>query len=644
MAGVAAAAGDPTTDLVEAALGAPFEAGLAEALDGRILELDGDRLRFTHPLLGSAVAARQTPSHRRALHARLAEVAPSAEERARHLALATVAPNPEIAAILEDAGQTALSRGAPAAAAELAEHAHRLTPAVDAGDAARRLLVAASRNHGAGDSTRALLLVDQARRESVPGAGRAAILLLLAELQYDVVGPCEPLDTYLQALTEASGDPVLESNIHHGMAMSLRHTGPAGEGLEHARAAVAAASRTADAALECRAQATYCLLHFDAGFGVPHAALEKALELEKTLPAPRELLATQTLAHLLAGSGDLDRARSSFLTVLSEWEERDEPYQYDPLFNLALLELRAGNWQEAARNCDRAIELLNETGRDGVLPILDLPRASLAALLGRLEEARGRCERGLAGTTGNLLAQAMYRQTLGFIELSGGDHRLASDHLRQSYALGDELGLREPGMRTELGDLLEALIATGERDDAETVLAAWEPRAAALDRARNVAILARGRGLLHAARGDLDGAFGSLQHALAQHQRSADPFEQARTLLALGRTQRRAKKRAAARATLEDALTRFETLGAALWAKQTRAELARIGGRAPSHDELTEAERRIAHLVAEGRTNRDVAAALYLTNHSVETALTRIYRKLGVRSRTELAHRLGSNS
>ena len=129
----------------------------------------------------------------------------------------------------------------------------------------------------------------------------------------------------------------------------------------------------------------------------------------------------------------------------------------------------------------------------------------------------------------------------------------------------------------------------------------------------------------------------------ASTPRVTDPFQHARTLLALGRTQRRAKQRAAARATLEDALTRFETLGARLWAEQTRAELARIGGRTASRGELTEAERRIALLVAEGRRNREVAAELYLTEHSVETALSRIYRKLGIRSRGELGRAL-SNS
>ncbi len=236
-----------------------------------------------------------------------------------------------------------------------------------------------------------------------------------------------------------------------------------------------------------------------------------------------------------------------------------------------------------------------------------------------------------------------YGWVLGFIELSLGNPVPALEHLRRSHELYDTLFMREPGLRLELGDLLEALIVAGELDEAEAILAAWEPRAAALDRAWALAILARGRGLLLAARGDLEGAFASFEHALAEHARGIDPFHHARTLLALGRTQRRAKKRGAARTTLEDAARRFETLGAPLWAEQTRAELARIGGRAPSRGELTEAERRIALLVADGRRNREVAAELFLTEHSVETALSRIYRKLGIRSRGELGRALSKS-
>ena len=131
---------------------------------------------------------------------------------------------------------------------------------------------------------------------------------------------------------------------------------------------------------------------------------------------------------------------------------------------------------------------------------------------------------------------------------------------------------------------------------------------------------------------------------LPSTERTCDPFQHARSLLALGRNAAACEATRRARTTLEDALERFEQLGAPLWADQTRAELARIGGRAPSRGELTEAETRIAALVTDGHTNREVAAALFLTEHSVETALTRIYRKLGVRSRAELASHHASNT
>jgi DNA-binding CsgD family transcriptional regulator len=204
--------------------------------------------------------------------------------------------------------------------------------------------------------------------------------------------------------------------------------------------------------------------------------------------------------------------------------------------------------------------------------------------------------------------------------------------------------MREPAAHIELGDHLEALIAVGELDEAEALIAHWEERSRALDRAWALAILARARGLLLSARGDVDGALAAFEQALAEHDRTTDPFQRARTWLALGRSQRRAKKRAAARETLEAALTQFERLDAPLWIEQTRAELSRIGGRAPSRDDLTEAERRIAALVADGRSNREVASALFLTVRSVETALTRIYRKEGVRSRSELARRYAAKT
>jgi DNA-binding CsgD family transcriptional regulator len=257
-------------------------------------------------------------------------------------------------------------------------------------------------------------------------------------------------------------------------------------------------------------------------------------------------------------------------------------------------------------------------------------------------DARARADRALARAReqGNRRAQAMHLWVLGFIELSGDDPAAALEHLRPAWQIYDELGYFEPGHRLELADTLEALIAVGELDEAERRLVPWEERARALDRAWAIAITARCRARLLAVRGDLESAFAAFDDALAAHERSVYPFEHARTLLALGATQRRAKQRGAARATLEQALGTFEQLGAPLWADKTRAELARIGGRSRSGGELTESERRIAALVGEGRSNREVAAALFLAEHTVETVLSRVYRKLGIRSRTELANRL----
>jgi DNA-binding CsgD family transcriptional regulator len=306
---------------------------------------------------------------------------------------------------------------------------------------------------------------------------------------------------------------------------------------------------------------------------------------------------------------------------------------------LGFLAWRAGNWEEADRYIGDSLDLYTQL--DLLMPT-EFCTAMIAAHRGRIDEARARAQGAISRgkAEGLRIAESLHGWVLGFVELSLGDASTALVHLRRSYEVCNEFML-EPAMRVELGDLLEALIATDELEEADEVLATWQERANALDRAWALAILARCRGLLLAARGDLEGAFACFDRALAEHDRSSDPFHHARTLLALGRTQRRAKRRGAARTTLGDALERFERLGAPLWAEQARAELARIGGRAPSRGELTQAERRIANLVAEGRTNREVAADLFVTEHTVEGALTRVYRKLGVRSRTELAHRLG---
>jgi DNA-binding CsgD family transcriptional regulator len=641
-----AALAEPTVALVQAAVPEDSDLGLAEAVEAGVLQLDDERLRFTHPLLGWAISAHSTAAERRALHQRLAELVPRGEERARHLALASASPNGEAASALEEAAQAAHRRGAPSAAAELAEQAWRLTPAIDDHEVRRRMLLAADRLRDAGDSRRAIAVLEQARAAAPPGPARAAVLMHLVQPTWDARGPREALVICQEALAEAEGDDALEATINLDLADLMRgfvEDASSDRGLEHAKLAVAAARRVGDPALSCRALAMFGLLHFIAGLGIPHAEMKEALALERSLGASPLDEATWVIAHQLAWSGDdLGRARRHLHSYRKSISERQGLEERFVLLWLSLVEWRAGKWELAAHYAAEMLVLAAQAGYEAEQPIFDLAAAAVAAHQGQIEEARARAGGALelAEKVGSRLAQALHFWVLGFIELSLDDPVAGLEKFRRAWETYDKLGYFEPGHRLELADTLEALISVGELEETEQRLAPWEKRARTLERGWAVANMARCRGLLLAARGDFAGAFAAFDEALVEHSRNILPFEHARTLLALGTTQRRAKQRAAARATLEHALGIFEDLGAPLWSGKVQTELGRIGGRAPSRGDLTESERRIAALVAEGSTNREVASALFVTEHTVETALTRVYRKLGVRSRSELAARL----
>jgi DNA-binding CsgD family transcriptional regulator len=639
VASTVAALAEPTGSLVESAVGADYEHGLAEAVAAGMLERDGQRLRLTHPLLGAAVAARLAPSRRRSLHLRLAEVVPTAEGRARHLALASAEPDRAIAAILEDASQAALERGAAAGAADLAEQALRLTPPADVADARRRLYLAADRHDLAGDTDRAIALLERARDEAAGGVERAEALVRLADVQDD---PRATVPLYRQALAEAAGDDSLVATIHTRLAVSMAWDEGARQG---SRTPVRAASLTADAEIRCRALAAYGDWHFRAGHGIQHAEMDRAMTLERSLSAwPLDRGPTDLFSRQLVLTADLGAARDLLQELHDAHTKRDNADGASTAtWWLSLLEWRAGDWEAAERYAAESFDVRTQLGQ--VMPGDGFPAALVAAHLGRVDEARAGADRDLAEAEamGIRISVSGSAWILGFLELSRGDPSAALAHLGRSYELRSAFML-EPAQRLELGDFLEALVGVGELDQADEVIVTWEQRSQKLDRASALAILARSRGLLLAAQGELERAFASFEHALREHARAEDPFQHARTLLALGTTQRRAKRRAAARGTLGEALAAFERLGASLWAEKARAELGRIGGRAPSRGDLTESERRIVELVAEGHTNREVAAALFVTEHTVEGALTRVYRKLGVRSRGELGARLRANA
>jgi DNA-binding CsgD family transcriptional regulator len=202
------------------------------------------------------------------------------------------------------------------------------------------------------------------------------------------------------------------------------------------------------------------------------------------------------------------------------------------------------------------------------------------------------------------------------------------------------MGLREPGVFPFVPDAVEALVSLGELDVAVGLTDRLEDQGLKLNRPLAIATAARCRGLIAGARRDPAAADEHLERSLRLHVSVQQPFELGRTMLVAGAVQRRMRRQRRARGLLDEALGVFEELGAPLWAAKARSELGGIGGRTPTSAALTPTEEQVAWLVAEGRTNREVAALLVMSVHTVDAHLRRIYRKLQVRSRTELAHRL----
>jgi DNA-binding CsgD family transcriptional regulator len=638
---VVAALAEPGADLVEASVerGA---AGVEDALRAQVLEVEGERIRFTHPLFASAIAGRISAERRRTLHGRLAALVVDPEERARHLALAASEPDARVADALDAAVRRARARGAASAAAELAEQALRLTPPAETEEIRRRALLAGELLFEGGDAARAAAILEKALDDAPTGQPRATVLRRLAAVQAEAAGPREAAALYRAALDEVGTDARLEAEIHLELADVLRFATGLRSSEPHAAEAVGAAERSGDGEVLCRALAVFGLVRFKLGHGINENVMGRAVTLEDELGLPLRFSGAKgSLCDQRFWSHDLDAARS-LAEELRDSEHRREGYaDSEGLWYLALIEWRAGNWALAAELAEEVRAIEEQLGRGGLSPVRQWPSALIAAHRGFVDEARALANRALerADTEGIGTAQAGHRWVLGFVDLSLGDAQAALPRLRAAHELREAVGHGEPGQMWELPDLLDALVTVGRLDEVETLVARWEQQGRRLDRAWALAISARTRALVSAARGDRDGALAAFEDALAEHARTQDPFQHARTLLALGAVRRRAKQRASARETLEHALALFETVGAPLWTEKARAELGRIGGRAPSRDALTPSEERIAALVAEGRTNREVAAALFVTEHTVEAALTRVYRKLGVHSRAELAHR-----
>jgi DNA-binding CsgD family transcriptional regulator len=634
-------------DRALAALGRAEAAGIIERVDGAV--------RFSHPLFASTVYANATDRDRRAVHLQIASRTSDPEEAARHLALGTGGRSAPVAAALDRAARHARARGAPDAAAELAELASGMTPTVDATAGRGRRLAAAEYHFDAGDAGRAQRVLREAIDTAPAGAERAAMLSRLAEMSWMnlVDGVQRPSE---EALAEAGDDDELVAGIHVSLAWVAFYLGELDSAQRHAREAAGrvVSAPMIDPGIQGDVLATVEFMSFLGGrpdsamsseaIRLQDVAMQDASWTESSVyTTPRSIRALE-----LMWSGRLDDAREILEHELETYDRNAMfTVRQEVLCYLAELECRAGRWSLARQYADDAMDTVVESGQTATQShVVLFNQAWPAALLGEADTARELATAGVRGADANddRFNAAWNHAVLGFLDLSFADYEDARVHLEQAAGWLERLASVEPGIIPCLPDLAEADVALGRFDEAERVIERLGAAAAAGDRPWAAGTATRGRALIAAAAGDLETAARLAEQSVRTLELASHPFELARSRLVLGQIHRRRKQKRLARESLEQARSAFAQLGARPWAERADAELRRIGGRTPTPFELTETESSIAALVARGLTNREAADALFVSPATVQANLKRIYQKLGVRSRTELAATLGRSA
>jgi predicted ATPase/DNA-binding CsgD family transcriptional regulator len=616
---------------------------LDRAEETGVVSITDGRLEFRHPLLRSTVYRSHSTSERREVHRALALALANSSQpdrRAWHLAAAMAAPSENVARELEKVGSDARARGAPTEAMRAFFRAAELTPRPE---------------------KRGQRFLEAAINAYVGGEFDAAVDALVAAL----------------ALTDA---PPARAEIQHlhGRCEMLRGTPMAAYELLVSEAARIEASDPGKAALML-AEATGAACMAAQQTAANEAAL-KAQELASRVGGIAELVASHFLAYALITNGDAASGRpllleaqtllakpdlSTFpliptqtylLRVIEEYEAARHLVSHAVVvargtsaagalpFMLAAqsdADFHTGRWVQARANAAEAVELAAHMREDNVLAFCLICLGRIDAVQGREDDCRRHITRALqlASQFGAESLFAHAGAALGLLELSIGNPREAIGHLQPVAELLSERGVEDPGIVPWGPDLIESQARIGDTESARATLQNFERQATRTDRKWAFAAAARCKGVL----ADDDAFEDYFVEALERHQGSPTPFERARTQLCFGERLRRGRRRIDAREQLRAALATFEDLGAVSWADRARTELKASGERARRRqaggvERLTPQELQVALVVARGATNREAAAELFLSPKTIDFHLGHIYSKLGIRSRTELAH------
>jgi DNA-binding CsgD family transcriptional regulator/KaiC/GvpD/RAD55 family RecA-like ATPase len=647
----AALAARPTTDLLRRAGRAEAAQDIRLAAASGLLVTEGGGIRFTPPAVGTVLAEHAGAEHRAAVHTALAAVVPVAAGRARHHALAACGPDVVLAHSLVTAAEAAARQGSYRMAAELYLLAADRSPSEPAGERMEWLVAAAESGATWGMPDLVHRAADAVLASDATRAQRVRVRLALLDLSGQ--GVREMDDLFAAALVDAEGDSALLGPLLLRMAAAAAVNGDveradveADRTIEHARA-------VGDTALEGKAlvqKTNIALLRGDADY---RRHLDRALRLPEPPPDGRLHATPRYLEATCAFYEDrLEVAREELLRMLALVERGSGEEVVHVLRKLADVCARLGRCQDALHYADRSIRVTEEASLSPGPAWYAGAMAELAG--GSLSRAVGYAERGAQASEqeGDTLFQGGLLHVLGVARIRSGDVRGGVRTLSDIEKMEGTPSTCSPFMRRWHGDLAAGWASLGQTDRAEELIR--RTRAAVGGRERGVGVTAqldRAEAAVRAAEGEPEAALVLLRTAADRFAALRQPLEVGHCLLEQARVERRRRRFARAQTVTAEALEIFTRCGARPWAEQARHSLSQLetgpsepraadatSGAAAAR--LTQNEERIAKLVSEGATNQQVADRLFMSVKTIEAALTRVYRKLGIRSRAQLGARL----
>lgn len=617
---------------------ARLRAALEDADDADVARIGaGSVVDFTHPLLASAIYDQASTAERRRAHRVLADKLEDPVERARHRSKSISAPEAAVAEELDRAAEISRSRGALQLAGELLEGAALATPSdVDAADGFARWLRAVDTYVGAGDRLAARTALDKGAALAVTDEEQAQVLVRQAWLVEGLKAARSVLE---QAFRMAPAGSEIRAEVLQQLSEYHRMEGHGKLALRLSQLAVTESAAVGRPDVQLAALNQIQNIERLWGLGDPDQTLAEIDRLVAS--SSRELSAAEwAWAHGFHAAWNDETAERRTREGIARTVEAGRYGELSGLYiGLILTLIRRSKVRDAQTALDEA-DRVGAWGSGAGLQD-SMGRTLVTAYCGDLRSARQLAndaagqtrDSGLTYWLGGFLAQ------LGFVEVSARNWQAALEPLRELAAIFATTKLVDLEQLLWPVDYADAALQVGALDEVATAVTLLRRQGAA---GRPEATVAADRcdALLNAAQGNLDTALVTLREIVDQ-PRAECPFEAARSMLALGQVSRRAGYKGAATEALKTAARAFNDLGIPCWAERALDEAARVG-QYPTSTVLTETERRVAELVASGASNQETAAQLFMSVKTVEANLTRVYRKLAVRSRTELANHLST--